>query len=528
MIRLSLFLCLLLPATMASAGQPPNVLLILADDMGYSDAGCYGGEISTPHLDGLARDGLRFTQFYNTSRCWPTRAALLTGYYAQQVRRDTVTGVPSGAKANRPGWARLLPERLKPRGYRSYHSGKWHIDGSPLAAGFDHSYVLGDEDRYFSPKLHMENDKALPPVKEGSGYYATTAIADHALKCLKEHAAKHASQPFFSYVAFTSPHFPLHAPKEDIARYREIYQEGWDHLRDARWKRMKAAGIGGTVLSAMERNQGPPYPFPQAIARLGPGEVDRPLEWENLTDTQREFQASKMAVHAAMVDRMDREIGRILAQLDAMGAADNTLVMFLSDNGASAEMMIRGDGHRPDADHGSGASYLCLGPGWSSVANTPFRKHKTWVHEGGISTPFIVRWPAMVKDKNTLRDTPAHVIDVVPTVAAAAGIEAPKLWNDKPLPPPPGKNLLPAFSGTTPIERDCLWWLHEDNRAIRIGDWKLVSARSEGRWELYNLANDRAETKDLATKHPDKVKAMAAQWDALNAAHAETARTGEK
>ncbi len=200
--------------------DPPNVLIILADDLGYSDLGCYGGEIATPHLDALAAGGLRFTQFYNTGRCWPTRAALLTGYYAQQVRRDKVAGVRSGGRGQRPDWARLLPEMLRPLGYRSYHSGKWHIDGMPLENGFDRSYYLRDQGRFFNPRVHHEDDQKLPPVKPGTGYYGTIAIADHAVKCLREHAAKYADQPFFHYLAFTAPHFPLHALPQDIARYR--------------------------------------------------------------------------------------------------------------------------------------------------------------------------------------------------------------------------------------------------------------------------------------------------------------------
>jgi len=229
-----------------AAEGPPNILLIVADDMGYSDAGCYGGEIAMPNLDALAREGLRFTQFYNTARCWPSRAAILTGYYAQQVRRDTVRGVKSGAEGTRPPWARLLPEILKARGYRCYHSGKWHLDGKPLENGFDHSYSLNDHDRYFAPREHTEDDKPLAPVDSASGYYATTAIANHAIKCLREHAEKYSGQPFFEFLAFTSPHFPLQAPAEDIARYQNRYLKGWDVLREERWELMHKLGIGGT------------------------------------------------------------------------------------------------------------------------------------------------------------------------------------------------------------------------------------------------------------------------------------------
>ncbi|MEI6536882.1 MAG: sulfatase-like hydrolase/transferase, partial [Verrucomicrobiaceae bacterium] len=237
MIRLHFFpisvIFLLAPMAVLNAAESskPNILIILADDMGYSDAGCYGGEIATPNLDAMAKDGLRFTQFYNTARCWPSRAAILTGYYAQEVRRDTVPGIPSGAQAQRPSWARLLPEMLRPLGYRSYHSGKWHVDGRPLQNGFDHSYSLNDHDRHFAPRLHTEDDAPLPAVLLESGYYSSTAIADHAIKYLKDHAQNFAGQPFFGFLAFIAPHFPLQAPAEDIARYKGKYLGGWDAMR---------------------------------------------------------------------------------------------------------------------------------------------------------------------------------------------------------------------------------------------------------------------------------------------------------
>lgn len=502
-----------LPAARA-AEQPakPNILLIVADDMGFSDAGCCGSEIATPNLDTLARNGLRFTQFYNTARCWPTRAAILTGYYAQQVRRDTVPGVPSGSRGVRPPWARLLPEMLKPLGYRSYHSGKWHVDGKPLQNGFDHSYSLEDHDRHFAPRRHTEDDKPLPTVEAGAGYYSTTAIADHAIKCLKEHAANHAGRPFLEYLAFTSPHFPLHAPAADVARYRKTYLAGWDSLRDARWQRLKQLKIGGDALAPVERDVGPPYAFPDALKKLGPGEVNRPLAWKDLTDAQREFQANKMAVHAAMVDRMDREIGRVLNQVRTMGAMDNTLILFLSDNGASAEIMVRGDGHDPQAEAGSAATFLCLGPGWSSVANTPLRRHKTWVHEGGISTPLIVHWPKGIAARGELRHTPGHVIDLVPTLLEAAGGKRLERWEGRPVPAAPGKSLLPVFAKDGTVNRDSLWWQHEGNRALRVGNWKIVAAGKDSPWELYDLSTDRSETRNLAGDRADKVRELAAMW----------------
>ena len=530
------------PASLAN--EKPNVIVILADDLGFSDLGCYGGEIETPHLDELANNGLRFTQFYNTARCWPTRAALLTGYYAQQVRRDKLSGIPSGGRGKRPVWARLLPEMLKEHGYRSYHSGKWHIDRMPLENGFDRSYYLRDQGRFFNPRVHWEDDRKLPPVEPGTDYYGTIAIADHAIKCLTEHAAKHADKPFFHYLAFTAPHFPLHALPQDIARYRDRYRRDWELVRQERWRKLQAAGIVGKkgapspllargVLSEVERDVGPPYHFPDHLKTLGPGEVNRPLAWSELTEQQREFQAVKMAIHAAMIYRVDREIGRVLDQLRAIDAFENTLIFFLSDNGASAEIMVRDDGHDPAAEPGSAATYLCLGPGWSTTCNTPFRRHKTWVHEGGIATPLIVHWPQGIAARGELRHNAGHVIDLVPTIlevasggrlavsGSADGAARATLRSDVPtsakprraiVPPAPGKSLVSVFSKDGTVTHEYLWWSHEGNRAIRVGDWKLVAAGAQGPWELYNLSTDRTETTNLAAQHPDKVRQLEKAW----------------
>lgn len=506
-----LSICATSQAAESDPEDVPNVLLIMADDLGFSDLGCYGSEIETPNLDGLAARGLRFTQFYNTARCWPTRAALLTGYYAQQVRRDTLPGIPSGGRGQRPAWAKLLPQLLKPLGYRSYHSGKWHIDGMPLANGFDRSYYLKDQGRFFHPKVHWEDDVKLPPIEPGSGYYGTTAIADHAVKCLKEHADKHAKRPFFHYLAFTAPHFPLHALPEDIARYRDLYKRDWEQVRRERWMRLKSAGIVQAKLSDVERDLGPPYHFPEALKKLGLGEVNRPLPWQELTAEQQAFQAAKMAIHAAMVDRIDQEVGRVLDQLRAMDAFDNTLIFFLSDNGASAEIMVRTDGHDSTAAPGSAASYLCLGPGWSTTCNAPFRRHKTWVHEGGISTPLVVHWPKGFSAAGELRHAVGHVIDIVPTILEVAGAASKARPPESQTPSRPGRSLVGDFGTNTEAPREDVWWLHEGNRAIRKGDWKLVAANGEP-WELYNLAEDRSETTNLAATHPSKVENLARLW----------------
>jgi len=488
--------------------SPPNIVVILADDLGFSDLGCYGGEIATPNLDALAQNGLRFTQFYNTGRCWPSRAALLTGYYAQEVRRDIVPGIASGGKGVRPGWAPLLTEFLRAAGYRNYFAGKWHLAGKPAENSFDHSFDLGNLSNYFDATRNISDGH---PDPQTSGYYATTAIADHTIEYLREHTARSADRPFFLYLAFNAPHFPLQAPAADIAKYRDIYHGGWNALAAARHARLTQLGITNHPPPAMERAVGPPYDFPADLAKLGPNELNRPLPWTELTDVQRGFQSAKMAVHAASVDRMDQEIGRVLAQLKAMGAWENTLILFLSDNGASAEMMVRGEGHDPAAPPGSRKSFLSLGPGWSSASNTPFRRHKTWVHEGGIATPLIVHWPDGIATRGELRYTPSHLIDIVPTLLELTGTTKPATIRGLPVPPAPGLSLVPALAHDVTIPHEFLWWEHEGNRALRAGDWKLV-ALSRGEWELYNLTQDRGESRDLAAQQPARVQELSALW----------------
>ena len=507
-------------ATVTEAGNTtsgkPNVVIILTDDLGYSDLGCYGSEIATPNLDLLAKHGLQYTQFYNTARCWPTRAALLTGYYPQQIRRDALPTIPGGAapKFVRPVWAPLLPKMLKPAGYRCYHSGKWHIDGTPGEGGFDRSYELQNQDGYFRTKQHRNDGQSLPAMKDSDGYYSTVAIADYAIQHLKSHAESHADQPFFEYVAFTAPHFPLQALPEDIARYADRYRMGWEKTRQGRFERMKSRKLVTGNLSDTERMLGPPYAFPDQIRELGPNEVALPIPWDELNDAQQSFQATKMAIHAAMIDRMDREIGKILDQLRLMNAFDNTLILFMSDNGASAEMMVRGDGHDPAAASGSAATYLCLGPGWSTVSNTPFRRHKTWVHEGGISTPLIAHWPAGIKTPGELRRTVGHVIDVVPTLLEVTGADRTPTTENTTSPESPGRSLVASFSEDDPVLHESLWWLHEGNRAFRIGRWKAVAAKDQP-WELYDLETDRSEQSDRAESQPAILSELTRQWDAM-------------
>ncbi len=502
-------------ATWLEAAAPrPNVVVILADDLGFSDIGCYGGEVQTPNLDSLAAGGLRFTQGYNTARCWPSRAALLTGFYAQAVGRDSLPdlngkSLKGGGRSQRPAWSPLLAEMLSDAGYRCYHSGKWHVDGDPREQGFDRSLdALGRGQSNFFDHEGVREDGQ--PIQGGEDFYITDAIGEHAVRCLSDHAAGHADAPFFHYIAFTSPHFPLHAPQEVIDQYRNVYREGWEQARQVRYDWLRGHSFVKSPLSAVERELGPPYAFDDVLPGIGPQEVNRPVEWASLTDEQQAFQSLKMAIHAAMVDVMDQQIGLVLAQLRDMNVLDNTLVIFASDNGASAEMMIRGEGHDPTAAPGSRKTFLCLGPGWSTTANTPFRRHKTWTHEGGIATPLIVHWPAGITTRGGLRQSMVHLIDITPTVLEVAGLKPPAEHGGVPMPPMQGRSFAETLADDRSIHEE-LWWCHEGHRAVRVGNHKLVAARGEP-WELYDLANDRCETMNLASKMPGRVAELEAAW----------------
>jgi arylsulfatase A-like enzyme len=492
----------------AATSKKPNFLLILADDMGFSDAGCYGGDIDTPNLDKLAAQGLRFTQAYSTARCGPSRGSLLTGYYAQQTASDIMT------PGNVPSYTQFIPNHLKPLGYRSYHSGKWHFRFTPKeGVGFDHSYTLLDEDRYFTPRRLDLDGKALPQPKPEDNYYSTIAIADYAVKFLKEHSAEHKEDPFFLYLAPHSPHFPLQAMPEDIKHYEGRFTEGWDTARERKHARMKRMGLVNCPLPPREENMWTKWNTPdeELIAKIGPGEVMRAVPWEKLDAEQKKFQRLKMAIHAAMITRMDTEIGKVLDQVKAMGAERDTVVIFLSDNGASSEQLIRGDGHDKNAPAGSANSYLGLGPGWATNSNTPLRLHKSWVNEGGISSPMIVTWPNGIKDKNKLRHNPCHFVDILPTLVDLAGGNAQK---NVPAGAPPlaGRSIAPAFQKDNSALKEFIYFNHNNNRAIRVGDWKLIATGNEGEWELYDLSKDRSELKNLASAQPDRAKKLAALW----------------
>jgi arylsulfatase len=507
MIRL---LLLLLAASLAAAAETassaapsrPNVLLILADDMGFSDVGCYGSRIRTPNLDRLAAEGLRFTQFYNAARCCPSRAALLTGLYPHQAGVGHMTqDWTRFGPAYSPGLndrCAALPELLREAGYRSYLVGKWHVGGRapaqarnhPLGRGFDRWYGTFGGGDFFAPDNLYRDREAIRP--EGD-YYFTDAVTDHAVRYLEEHQAGYRDRPFFMHVAYTAPHFPLHARPEDIVRHRGQYRDGWDAERERRYRRMQELGI--------LRREWP----------LSPRDpVARP--WSEAAD-QDEWDL-RMAVHAAMIDRMDQGIGRILEAVKRAGAAENTLVLFLSDNGASAEALDSWPdprrGHRPGSVTGAPESHRCLEIGWANAANTPFRENKMWAHEGGIATPLIAYWPARIRHGGRLTHQVGHVIDLAPTLLELAGVAYPETFQGRPLTSLEGRSLVPVFEGKRLGSRT-LAWEHEGNRAIRSGDWKLVAVHG-GPWELYDLAKDRAETRNLASERPRKVRELAAQW----------------
>ncbi len=481
----------------------PNIVLILADDLGFSDLGCYGSEIATPHLDRLAAGGLRFTQFYNAARCCPTRAALLTGLYPHQAGVGHMLGNwhPPSYSSGLNDKCVTIAELLRDAGYRTYHVGKWHVGGvgrmkttrnHPMNRGFDRAYGTGGGGNYFSLQPLYLDREAIQP---GANFYATDAFSAHAAQFIAEHGRDHKGKPFFVHLCYTAPHFPLHAKPEDIAKYRGRYRDGWDQLREHRFAKQKALGLfdGPTRLSPRD---------PMAKAWADVPQAER-MEWD-----------LRMAVHAAMIDCMDQGIGRVLDAVKRMGVEQNTLVLFLSDNGASAEFLDSwpnpARGHQPGSATGTRASHRCLEVGWANAANTPFREHKMWVHEGGIATPLVAYWPAGISAQGKLTHEIGHVTDLMPTCLELAGRNYPRSFHDHELTPLAGRSLVPVLQGRRVSERT-LGWEHEGNRAIRIGDWKLV-APFRGGWELYKLTSDRTELNNLAAKNPANVKELAAAW----------------
>ena len=536
--------CLAWGATLGAAEPArPNILIILADDMGYSDLGCYGGEVATPRLDSLAANGVRFTQFYNAARCCPTRAALLTGLYPHQAGmghmiedrgHDGYRGVLNRRSVT-------IAEALRPAGYRSYMCGKWHVtralgrDGDrstwPLGRGFEKFYgTIQGAGSFFDPTTLTRQDTLISPANDPEyrpdSYYYTDALSDNAVNYLRQHRLETPDRPFFLYLAYTAAHWPMQAPEAAIARVKGRYDAGYGPIREARLGRMKQLGLV------------PPE------TGLSPGSVD----WAGVPD--KAWEARCMEVYAAMIETMDAGIGRIVAQLKADGQLDNTLILFLQDNGACAENNGRtanGKGpadlkpmgpdqlqprHQPPMQTRDGRwvrsgpgvmpgpadTYVAYGRGWANASNTPFREYKHWTHEGGISTPLIAHWPAGIRADRagTLERQPGHLVDLMATCVDLAGATYPTEVAGRAIKPREGVSLRPAFDGEPLARAQPLFWEHEGNRAVREGDWKLV-AKEDAPWELYHIADDRIESRDLAASEPSRAKDLAAKWDAYAA-----------
>ena len=530
----------------------PNVLIILNDDMGYSDIGCYGSEINTPHLDSLAAGGVRMTQFYNTARCCPSRASLLTGLHPHQADMGDMTfddGV-DGYLGDLSQDSATIAEVLRANGYATMMSGKWHVtrfinpqqDGSdhqhnwPCQRGFDTCYtMLTGASSFFAPKTMIHNNERLE-LEQGD-FYLTDAISDHAVQQIRNHFAKNdknitgePTQPFFQYVAYTAPHWPLHAKPEDIEKYRARYQSGWDVLREERLARMKELGIIPQDTPLSQRDVSQP-----AFA-----EAQHP-EWE----------AERMAVYAAQLDCMDQGIGRIMTELADQDQLDNTLILFLSDNGGCAEQITermgkglsQGPGgqafsrdgkpvrygNTPDITPGPEDTYLSYGPAWANASNTPFRRFKCWIHEGGIATPLIAHWPNGLRHvAGELRAQPAQLPDIMATILDVCAAEYPDdITRDQKsyaIQPHEGFSMLPFWrDAEIAPTRETLYWEHEGNCGIRRGEWKLVReyiypGRTFGRedyethgqrdWELYRIDQDRAELHNLVNDYPEIVESL--------------------
>ena len=520
----------------SDSGKPqrPNIILIMSDDMGFSDIGCYGGEINTPNLDGLGARGLRFTQFYNTARCCPTRASLLTGLYQHQagvghmMSNDGLPGYQGDLNKN----CLTIAEVLKGAGYSTYMSGKWHVTPKvkpegpkynwPRQRGFDRFFgTIHGAGSFFDPNsLTLDNEQITP----GKDFYYTDAISDHAVQFMTEHEQ---DNPFFMYVAYTAAHWPMHAREADIAKYKGKYAPGWDALRRERHARLKEMGLVDPQWAITPRDAQVPA-------------------WAD--EAMKPWQERRMEVYAAMVEVMDQGIGRIVESLRKQGQLDNTLIFFLQDNGGCAEEYGSRGAEKPDPSKpvtlrpmgpnelqtrmqpkvtrdgrpvrtgkgvmpGAADTYIAYGKGWANASNAPFRRYKHWVHEGGISTPLVVHWPAQVTDQGALRDQPGHLIDIMATCAQVGGAKYPTEHQGQAIHPMAGRSLTPAFSNQDLDRKEGLFWEHEGNRAVRKGDWKLVS-KYPGPWELYNLKQDRTELHDLAPQHPDRVQEMKSMYEA--------------
>jgi arylsulfatase len=526
---LALSLGLALPLTAAQRPARPNIILVLADDLGFSDLGCYGSEIATPNLDKLAATGLRFTQFYTTPRCCPTRASLLTGVYPHQAGVGAMMedrGIP-GYRGQLSDHCLTIAEELRLAGYHTAMAGKWHVchihfDGKrqlnfesdtpfwdnksnwPLQRGFDDYFGgIHGVTSYYDPFALVRGN--TPIRAEGTNFYYTDAITDAAVADVEKYYG--GDEPFFLYVAYSAPHWPLQAPAEEIAKYRQRYMAGWDVIRTNRYQRQIALGLIDKSWPMSPRDE-------------------RVSAWENVHD--KEWEANRMATYAAMVEHMDRGIGRILAKLKDKGIDKNTLVLFFSDNGGCAELIqpdwydVPGktrDGrpvHVGNGDHtvfaGPDDVWQSYGVPWANVSDTPFRLYKHFVHEGGIATPFIVSWPAVIQQHGTITRSLGHVTDLMATFLEVAGARHPSSYQGRRILPLEGESLLPLLKGRQRHDRSPIFWEHEGNRAVRSGKWKLVS-RYPHDWELYDMESDRTELHDVSAQHSDKVKELSSLYE---------------
>ncbi len=487
----------------AQEERRPNIVLIVADDLGYSDLGSYGGEIGTPSLDRLAAGGLRFRDFYNASRCWPTRASLLTGRYQHQVGLGGGVSVfyeplpePGPYQGYLAAGSPTIAEMLSAAGYRTYLSGKWHVGERrahwPRQRGFDRYFgLINGVSSYFeileeqaNVRMALDDDPWKPPPE---GFYMTDAITDHAAGFVRDHAADHGDEPFFLYLAYTAPHWPLHALPDDIDRYRERYRDGWDEIRRRRYRRQQELGL-------VEARH-VPSPRPSSVPA-----------WKTLDQVTRDHWAHRMAVYAAMVDRMDQGIGKVIRALEEAGSFENTAIFFLSDNGASDENLDYTGLHDVMAPIGSRGSFVGYEEPWAWVSNTPYRGYKASAYQGGIVTPMIVHWPGRIRGAGQLTRAAGHIVDLLPTFADLAGVAPPGELA--------GRSLRPVFEGGAWKPPPALYWEHFGHRAVRQGRWKLVSQEPDGAWELYDLGADPTEQRDVARREPSRVAALRQAWEA--------------
>ena len=477
----------------------PNIILIMVDDMGYSDVGAYGGEIRTPNIDSLAEGGLRFTQFYNCGKCAETRATLLTGNYNQIIGTQNME---SGA---------TFAEVLRASGYRTLIAGKWHQKPLPTARGFDRYYGLADGcSNFFNPGVVAREGEGKPGRKRKSkrrwaiedkvimGYtnpdkdfYTTDAFTDYAIDRLDEYKGE--DKPFLLYLPYTAPHYPLHAWPEDIARYRGTYKEGWDVIRDRRYKRMVELGLIKDAHPMSPRERGVPA-------------------WDKLSDKQKDAEDLKMAVYAAMLDRVDQNLGRVFAKVKELGKWENTLILFLSDNGGCPEQ----PNTTPNVPPGPVEGYRTISVGWANASNTPYRKFKSTDYEGGVATPFIAYWPGVIEPGVT--EQVGHIIDITATFMDITGAAYPAEIQGRATKPIAGKSLLPVFQGKTREPHSVLYWQFGSAKAVRQGDWKLVRF-GKAAWELYDMKADRTELNNVAGKHPEKAEELRKLWEAWATTH---------